>query len=180
MEGGAMNRKRIKSLVDSILAQDGLRAIPIDLDKIARLANASVEIADLKAGLSGFAYQKNGMKFIGVSTADGTERQRFTFAHELGHLFLHKDDSMRYDQGLMMLRNEHSSDGTDIKEIEANRFAAELLMPEEELRKDMAESTSIDFMTDSELTKTYVKKLAEKYQVSPRAMNVRIATLYFN
>lgn len=175
-----MNIKRIKSIVDSILAQDDLRTVPVDLNKIARLANANVEIADLKPGLSGFAYQKNGMKFIGVSTADGTERQRFTLAHELGHLFLHKDDAMRYDQGLMMLRNEHSSDGTDIKEIEANRFAAELLMPEEELRRDLAESPSIDFMVDSSMTKKYVKKLAEKYQVSPRAMNVRITTLYFS
>jgi Zn-dependent peptidase ImmA (M78 family) len=175
-----MNRKRIKLLVDSLLAQDNLRTIPIDLDKIARLANANVEVAELATGLSGFAYQKDGMKFIGVSADEGTERQRFTLAHELGHLFLHRDEALRYDKGLMLLRNEHSSDGTDIKEIEANRFAAELLMPEEELRKDMAESPSVYFMNDSTFTQRYVKKLAEKYQVSPRAMSVRITTLYFS
>ena len=175
-----MNRKKIKLLVDSLLAQDNLRSIPVDINKIARLANANVEITALKDGLSGFAYQKNGTRFIGVSVDEGQERQRFTLAHELGHIFLHKNDALRYDNGLMMFRNLHSSDGTDIKEIEANRFAAELLMPEEELRQDIAELPSIDFMSDSTLTQRYVKKLAEKYQVSPKAMSVRITTLYFS
>lgn len=173
-----MNRKRIKALVDSILAQDNLRSIPIDLERVAKLADANVEIAELAKDLSGFAYQKNGMKFIGVSVSEGTERQRFTLAHELGHLFLHKNDSLRYDKGLMLLRNAHSSDGTDLIEVEANRFAAELLMPEEELRQDLSNAKNIDFMNESEATQSYIKKLAKKYQVSPRAMNVRVSSLY--
>ncbi len=174
-----MNRKRIKLIVNNILAQDNLRTIPINLEKIAALANANVKITQLEAGLSGFAYQKNGTKFIGINAGDGLARQRFTFAHELGHLFLHKNESVSYDMGLMMLRNDHSSDGTDIKEIEANRFAAELLMPEEELRLDLQSSPGIDFMSDDDDTAAFVKKLADKYQVSSRAMSVRISTLYF-
>lgn len=176
-----MNRKKIKLIVDSILAQNGIGAIPIDLNKVADLVNANIEIAPLKEGISGFAYQKNGMRFIGVNNfGESEERQRFTLAHELGHLFLHRDYSLSYDKGIMMLRNVHSSTGTDAKEIEANRFAAELLMPEEELRSDIAKLPSIDFMVDSDATRKCIKQLADKYQVSPRAMNVRITTLYFS
>jgi Zn-dependent peptidase ImmA (M78 family) len=175
-----MNRKKIKLLVDKILDQSDLRTIPINLNGVAEFANATVTTTDLSHGLSGFAYQKDGTRFIGVNRAEGSERQRFTLAHELGHLFLHRDESLRYDQGLMMLRNSHSSDGTDIKEIEANRFAAELLMPEEALRTDMATLPDIDFMVESKETRQYIKQLAEKYQVSAQAMSVRIATLYFN
>lgn len=46
------------------------------------------------------------------------DRQRFTLAHELGHIIMH-----RYP--------------TDTMEDEANRFAAELLMPEFDIRPDL-------------------------------------------
>jgi Zn-dependent peptidase ImmA (M78 family) len=173
-----MDTTKIKAIVDAILNQDDLRKLPIDVNKIARLTNTEVRVDELKNGLSGFAYQKNNTKFIGISSGDGRLRRRFTLAHELGHIFLHKNNSVSYDVGLMMLRNEHSSDGTDIKEIEANRFAAELLMPEKELRKDMSES-AIDFLSDTKETLATIKALAKKYDVSPKAMSVRITTLYF-
>jgi Zn-dependent peptidase ImmA (M78 family) len=175
-----MNRKSIKAIVDAVLDQHDLRTLPIDIDKLASLVNASVKVGKLEEGLSGFAFQKNGMKFIGISSEENPLRRRFTLAHELGHIYLHKRDHLSYDSGLMMLRNEHSSDGTDLKEIEANRFAAELLMPEEEVRKDMMSSPNIDFMDDTKETRDFVKDLADKYKVSPRAMSVRLTTLYFN
>lgn len=175
-----MNRKKIRAIVDSILDQDGLRTLPIDINKIAKLANAVVSVDELEEGLSGFAFQKDSTRFIGISSGDGRLRRRFTLAHELGHIFLHKSDPLLYDVGLMMLRDDHSSDGTDIKEIEANRFAAELLMPEDEVRKDMKNAQGIDFLSEDKETKLYVSSLAKKYDVSPKAMSVRLATLYFN
>lgn len=175
-----MNRKRIKSIVDLILDDNNLRHFPVDLNKIARSIDAHVEIAQLKDGLSGFAFQQNGTKFIGISSTDGALRQRFTFAHELGHIFLHKNDAVSYDTGLMMMRDDKSANGTDVKEIEANRFAAELLMPEDEVRRDMATAGNIDFLHDNESTRKFIKSLANKYGVSTKAMNVRISALYFN
>jgi len=76
----------------------------------------------------------------------------------------------------MMFRNSHSSDGTDIKEIEANRFAAELLMPEEKLRADIKKKSGIDLFGDEDK----LKELAERYQVSEQAMTIRLNTLYFS
>lgn len=58
-------------------------------------------------------------------------RQRFTVAHELSHYLLgHLNNSNRE---LRDPRKNFSSDNYDIKEVEANRMAAEILMPKETL-----------------------------------------------
>jgi Zn-dependent peptidase ImmA (M78 family) len=174
-----MSRKKIKLLVDAIIRQYGL-AIPVDVEKLALAIGAEIRKDDFDGSLSGFAFQKRGSKFIGVNSSEGEQRQRFTIAHELGHLFLHKQSSVSYDTGMMLLRDSHSSDGTDFKEIEANRFAAELLMPEESIRKDLASEGQIDLVGDSDAAKQLISKLADKYNVSPTAMSVRLTTFYFS
>ena len=71
----------------------------------------------------------------------------------------------------MVLRDSASSQATDPKEIEANQFAAELLMPEHMLKQDMSEFLS-DFENEAGL-----EKLANLYQVSTQAMAFRLANL---
>lgn len=169
---------RIKNIAQQLLG-DGY-SIPVDIIKIAKINNIRLVTDDLSSSmLSGFTYQQGEEKVIGVSKFDGKERQRFTIAHELGHLFLHKK-MVNYDQGgVMMFRDGHSSDGTDLKEIQANRFAAEILMPEPDIRKDLAEVKTLDLLTDSGQLDSFVAKLAEKYEVSRQAMMIRLTSLYF-
>jgi len=58
-------------------------------------------------------------------------RQRFTVAHELSHYLLgHLDNS---NKELRDPRKNFSSENYDLKEVEANRTAAEILMPKETL-----------------------------------------------
>lgn len=67
--------------------------------------------------------------FILYNKARATVRQRFSVAHEIGHLYLghlHGNSGSELDA---------SSDNFD--EIEANEFAAHLLMPPDMLRKDI-------------------------------------------
>lgn len=65
------------------------------------------------------------------------ERRRFTMAHELGHYFLH---SKQGEQTLKAFRL-----GTSLAEQEANFFAANLLMPEDEFkRKWMSHKSEAD------------------------------------
>lgn len=80
-------------------------------------------------------------------------RQRFTIAHEIGHLVMKTTCS-----------NPHADYG-DVRpyEVEANQFAAELLMPLELIKKDLKRRVKID-------------QLAEKYMVSPEAMGWKIAS----
>ena len=61
---------------------------------------------------------------IGYNKDKHVHRKRFTVAHELGHLVL-GHTSKHGDHFLEAFDGE----GLDLKEIEANQFAAELLVP---------------------------------------------------
>ena len=177
-----MYKKKIQQLVQNIMQQYNLQSIPVDIEALAGHIGAEIKRDHFDLTLSGFALQKNGAKYIGVNSEEGYERQRFTIAHELGHLFLHKQDSVSYDKGagVVMLRDIHASQGTDIKEIEANRFAAELLMPEVSIRQDLSDHGDIDLMAADEKSIKLIAELAAKYEVSIQAMSIRLTTLYFN
>src|SRR5690606_21568604 len=107
-----------------------------------------------------------------VNEAHNAARRRFTIAHELGHLVLHRgtavhvDDSFRFN-----LRSPRSSTADDVEVIEANAFAANLLMPAVWLRNDLKDDT-IDLNAEDE-----VRLLADRYQVSAQAMMLRLTSL---
>lgn len=64
-------------------------------------------------------------KVISLNRTESARRQRFTLAHEIGHIVLHKGKSfVDFRKSIM--------DPADEKEREANRFASELLMPAEQ------------------------------------------------
>ncbi len=58
-------------------------------------------------------------------------------------------------------------------EIEANLFAAELLMPRDFLARDLESGITIDVLDDDPV----FAQLKEKYQVSNRALAIRLASL---
>lgn len=66
-------------------------------------------------------------------------------------------------------RDQGSSTGTNWKEIEANRFAAALLIPEFLLRKDLDTCRVID--------RDMINQLASMYKVSRVAMQFRLINL---
>ena len=78
-------------------------------------------------------YVKEGTPIIGVNALHHPNRQRFTVAHECGHLILHKAQitkEVHVDKDFpMLMRDSVSAAGVNEMEIEANVFAAELLMP---------------------------------------------------
>lgn len=109
---------------------------------------------------------------IGVNGRHSTTRQRFTIAHELGHAMLHEGRELHVDEGFRIdLRSRESSTGTNIEEIEANTFAASLLMPTRFLQRDL-EAGHIDIEADQQ-----VEALAKSYDVSRSAMSYRLLNL---
>src|SRR5207245_482886 len=97
-------------------------------------------------------------------------RQRFTIAHEIGHLLLHRGATFHVDEKSPIgFRNDRSSMATDEKEIEANQFAAELLMPRNFLDRDLGG------LVEEIEAEEAVDRLARKYQVSVQAMTVRLS-----
>ena len=99
-------------------------------------------------------------------------RQRFTLAHELAHALLHPGKEVRFDKDFRVnLRSEASGLGVDVEEIEANFFAASLLMPRRFLQAD-PEAALVD-VEDARA----VARLATRYGVSPHAMTIRLGNL---
>jgi Zn-dependent peptidase ImmA (M78 family) len=101
------------------------RQLPIDPVKIASAAGISVYGRggwdDFNYPFSGYYKKLNGQPSIEYNVTEPPVRQRFTVAHEIGHFALGHEDAPR-DSG-----NFQSSG--DVREQQANKFAAELLMP---------------------------------------------------
>ena len=121
-------------------------------------------------------YVKDGTPIIGVNALHHPNRQRFTMAHEIGHLLLHRTEitkEIHVDKEFpMLMRDSVSSAGVNEMEIEANLFASELLMPVEFLAKSLdAEPFDID-------DEGAVRALAKEYKVSASAMRFRLGNLF--
>jgi len=76
------------------------------------------------------------------------------------------------DRHFVINRDTSSSEGTTREEVEANQFAAELLMPVRFLLRDIRTS---DFDLESD---DGVQSLAKKYGVSVSAMSYRVANVF--
>jgi Zn-dependent peptidase ImmA (M78 family) len=153
-----------------LLVQNNVSAPAVAVDKIARKLGVKVEYAPLEPELSGLAHIREGIAIVGINALHSPVRQRFTLAHELGHVRLHwaiLERAVHVDKGSLR-RDGLSSTGLDPIEREANAFAAELLMPDFLLREAIG-NQSVD-LEDENL----VQSLAKKFRVSEAALRFRI------
>ena len=122
--------------------------------------------------VSGAILYKNGQYNILVNNNKPLARQHFTLAHELGHYFLHQD-VLKGEQAIV--DGEDTLDGPRILyrdddnktkhlEIEANNFAASLIMPADLVRRAWEATHSI-------------QECARIFSVSAVAMSVRLTKL---
>ena len=164
---------RIQKTARELLAELKIREPPVPVRKLARCRGARiVRVAGDEDDIDGFLYQEGGEVVIGVNRDQAPVRQRFTIAHELGHLLLHDHGQVYVDRGFRVrLRSGLSGKGIDPEEMEANRFAAELLMPIDFLRADLKER-EFDLADDKQL-----RALAKRYGVSTQALAIRLAGL---
>lgn len=170
----AVRRRRIRDLTQKLIEEAGVTEGPIPVWEIARAKGARIVPDALDGDLSGFLYRDASQKVIGVNTQHASVRQNFTVAHELAHLLLHDQESLHVDRAFptVRLRDDASSQGVDDAEKEANLFAAELLMPEPFLRRDLAEQHALDLYDER-----YIPELAQKYGVSVQALVFRLQYL---
>ena len=106
-------------------------------------------------------------------------RERFTIAHELGHLFLHiapnNINAEFKDTEENLTRNNY----WNFQEYEANNFAARLLMPKDliiQYGKQFYEDYKNQFKT-LPTKEEFIKMLAEAFNVSKTAMEYRLKNI---
>lgn len=139
--------------------------IPVKLAQIAARLGVTIKASTLAAGISGEIRPVGNSYEIKVNRHDSTGRQRFTVAHELAHYLLHRDqigDGLRDD---VLYRSSLS----DAREAEANRLAAQILMPKQAVRRAVE-----DYEGDPD---HLCANLAQSFGVSEAAMRIRIDNL---
>ena len=166
----------LRPIAEALLAGVGIERPPVPVEVIAKSLGATVRYAPFKGELAGMLI-RDGVErrvVIGVNSLHHPNRQRFTIAHECGHLQLHEGQRAYVDRSPLRInrRDEVSSQATNAEEIEANRFAAELLMPHGMIMEDLVES---DLDIEDE---TALRALADSYRVSLQAMTLRIRSVF--
>lgn len=156
-----------RQLADAALARItelGLKITTPDLPRlIERAFGADVVVAHLGADFDGLAASAEAAKLILVGQSRVPTRQRFTLAHELGHLLAGDDQSLTVDVNVE--DREHKQKATEMR---ANAFASALLMPEAMLA---AAGGSAGFTPES------FARLASQLLVSPAALAYRLFNL---
>jgi Zn-dependent peptidase ImmA (M78 family) len=161
---------KISSKVEELLYRFNIRRPPVPVRQVAKKLGLLLAALPANDDISGAIIRKNGRVVIAVNTSQHSNRQRFTIAHELAHYFFHEGLEEHVDQNFRVAwRNSESSKAINWVEIEANRFAADLLMPFEFLKKDLDALDRMDRRT--------VALLASRYGVSAEAMKFRLTNL---
>jgi Zn-dependent peptidase ImmA (M78 family) len=144
---------------------------PVGVKEIAERNGVEVVEEVFPDNISGALHRGPERSVIAVNKAHSETRQRFTISHELGHYFLHRDSPAFYDVQHQIgshFRAKVTGTQWDPKEVEANKFAAELLMPRKLLIARVRSSAEVNAV-----------KLAAEFKVSPEAMTYRLAELRF-
>jgi Zn-dependent peptidase ImmA (M78 family) len=168
-------RDKAREAARQIIREYDIVKPPIRVEEIVRSKDVEILRHRFEGPESGFALREGNRRIIGLNTQTSRRRQRFTVAHELGHLLLH-EGKIIVDQAVLRvhLRSHVSSMGTDLEEIEANTFAATLLMPEEIVFDYVVKLVE----GDGEITRgTLIAELARLFDVSAEAMGYRLINL---
>lgn len=140
-------------------------SLPIDPIRIAAKMGLLV-MADPNLKGSGHyepTASKNGGPLITYNPMESPERQRFTIAHELGHHVL------GHGPGDLDTPENFTLGSENPKELDANKFALALLMPEQYVRA-MVEVKHIRSL----------RQLAKLFNVSTAAMGYRLRSLGYD
>ena len=157
-----------ESMADRLLAavrgtgqNEAFRADPAGVCET--LLGVNVAFEPLGPGFDGIALNSAASRVILVNTSIPWSRQRFTLAHEVGHVLAGdgRESGVCIDEDVMA--------GQRVEENRANVFAACLLMPRLDLCQDLQNTDGVDDATFG--------RLVGKYRVSASAMAWRLKNL---
>jgi Zn-dependent peptidase ImmA (M78 family) len=166
-----VNTARAEAKATKLLEKLGIESSPVPVEEIPELLGAELVFRPFEGEVSGMVYRDEASKVVGVNSSHARNRQRFTIAHEIGHLVLHKGDGVFVDSfgGRINWRNG----AWDPDEAEANAFAAELLMP-----RSLVDREVEGLLEDEAISaKRLVMTMAKRFRVSQQSMRFRLENL---
>lgn len=161
---------RIERLIEGLLDRSAVAGPRVDVRFLMESQGIVIRAGDL-GEVSGLIARRGDECVVGVNRKHVGPRQRFTLAHEFGHFHLHSGKQSHSDLDFMIkYRDDLSREAIDVDEIEANFFAACLLMPKRFLQQHDAHKC-LD--NDGK-----VAELAALFDVSRHAMSLRLVNVY--
>jgi len=126
----------VKKLARNLVKKSKIKNPPINLRDIFKSADNGIEVRGTNLGSGdGFSI---GSSLINYNSTSPIVRQRFTVAHELGHILLGHNSRAK-------IIDFYSK---DINEQQANVFASELLVPLQMLKKFCSASESLTSLSN--------------------------------
>lgn len=181
-----ISNKSMATKVRKLLQDHRQFSAPVDIFLLIRKLGIECQFLDMEDDMSGMLKIDSAHSKIGINKNHHINRQRFTAAHELGHYVLHSNISSQFidrsfmrgvvDQQLAnrkmsFNRDLESASGSNEVEIEANRYAANILMPAE-LIDQYIDKFDIDPTSDKDIL-----RLSRYFNVSSQAMAFRLGSL---
>jgi Zn-dependent peptidase ImmA (M78 family) len=166
------NKDVINNIADLVRTSLEL-SCPYDPEKVVQELGGQI-IQDIdNMAIDAYIKKKDEDSFvISLNRKKPFLRERFTIAHELGHLFLHMGFLINKD---LWKKQEEFQDSVyyryrmtgnyNQEESEANEFAAAFLMPRDEFRSQIYKNLSNN--------KIDIRVIASYFQVSPSAVLTR-------
>lgn len=161
-----------------------ITSIPIDIKDILR-NKLGIYIDEKmewdKLSFDGCVYLKNNYPEIWLNTSMPEGRQNFTLAHELGHIIndiLPNIEQCHQDIIKDNYETLYRRGNTDKKEIRANQFAAEFLMPSKFIAQEakaIVENKDFEELGLNEV----IQRMADRFRVSFDAMKWRLVNLNY-
>lgn len=176
--------QRVWKEAQRLLLDENVKSPRVPIERIARKHALLIETEmenDISGMLVPLEKPANGKHWaIVVNETHPRRRKRFTIAHELGHLLLHEYKTPHADRGYKLrYRDGRSSDGSVAEEIEANQFAAELLMPRELVLAKVAKyGLEYASLEEDDSTTEAIEQIADDFDVSRAAISIRLANLF--
>ncbi len=139
-------------------------AVPVKVGALAKELGLKVVVAALPMNISGLIEPDadEGRFIVKVNRFEPKERQRFTIAHEIAHFLLHRDRISNGVVDSVLYRSKLTSKA----EAEANRLAADILMPRKQIQNAVAKGLVSSGPRQ-------VDELAQLFDVSKQAMDIR-------
>lgn len=169
-----VNAKDIEKKALQLLEEYHATDVAIDIEFLVKKLNIDLSFEELEDEISGFLFTKGNKQAIVINKKHSENRKRFSIAHELGHSVLHdKNRELFLDSRntVFFFRDKRSSSGINDLEIEANEFAAQILMPQR-LIDQLIKKYNLDITDDTNVT-----VLAKKLKVSEQALIYRLVKL---
>lgn len=170
---------RITQMLDHVLGADRFDRGPVNICELAKDYSRQIEPTspihdvvpgDLPGCVGALVYGNARPRQWAIMYDKGQSvgRRAFTIGHEFGHYVLHReliDKDTRFDGGIRCDENSVTRRGGSGIEQEADEFAAALLMPLHDFRRQLPAKERADF--------TILMRLAKRYGMSLTATVLR-------